>query len=354
MEGVAQIMQTFSDPIKHCSSVIGRSLFEWYCSYEDYCCINGIYKMPLPKQWRNANVQIRQELANREYPGLTATDRQSRLLDDLWPQLRAMSPKFNDILMSISVMQKLEGRLRFEAATRLEFKLQQLIKEVTDLMNSSDIKEILRPAPTVPVISTSPTSLPPPYVPYICQYPPAGYFRTVLYGILAYMRCLLLPPLLFEMDQWIITIRVEERDPFVDSIEVCRTYAGLEHAFGSNPISLFSCWSALILVATTCPPDLREWTWSKLIRFENLGQPRLEAVKKHIATLWQTPEILEHSSETGFHQREKRVIDIDDNSTLIPMIENVDLHADSGLDGDGDEMESLMYLRGLFWNHDES
>jgi len=298
MEGAARIMQAYSDPIKHSSSAIGRSLFEWYCAYEDYCCIIAAYKLRLPKQWRSANVEIRQGLANREYAGLTPTDRQSRLLDDLWPQLRAMGPRFNDIQQSVVLMPKLEGRLRFELATRVELELRQLIKEVIDFMNSSQVQEILQSAPTVPVISTGPTCLPPPLVPYICQYPPAGYFRIVLYGIIAHMRCILLQPLLSEMDKWIIIERTGEQDPFLDSIEVCRTYAGLELVFGSDPISLFPCWSALILAAMTCPPDLREWTWSRLIHFKNLGHTRLEIVKMTIATLWQTPEILESSSET--------------------------------------------------------
>ena len=304
--------------------------------------------MPLPRPWRNTNVQIRQELAHRDYPGLTSTDHQSRLLDDLWPQLRAINPKLNDIQEMVSVMQTLEGRPRFEIATRLEMELRQLIKDFTDFMNSSHVVEVLRPAPTVPVISTHATCLPPPFVPYICQYPPAGYFRIVLYGILAYMRCVLLPSLLSEMDQWIIITRMEEQDPFVDSIEVCRTYAGMEFLFGSNPISLFPCWSALILAAMTCPPNLRKWTWSKLIHFENLGHSRLEAVKKHIATLWQTPEILEHSSETEFHPHERRMIDVDDDNDIAAIIEQVDLHADSDSADDDDGMESLTHLRGLF------
>ena len=354
MEGTARIMQTFSDPIKHCSSAIGRSLLEWYLAYEDYCCINAVYKIPLPQQWRYVNVQIRQKLAKKEYPGLTGTDRQSRLLDDLWPQLRAMAPRFNDVQESVVVMQKLEGISRFQLATRVELELRQIIKGVTDFMNSSQVEEIFQPAPTVPVISTPPTCLPPPYVPYICQYPPAGYFRIVVYGILAYMRCILLPPLLSEMDQWIIIERTGEHDPFADSIEVCRTYAGMELVFGTNPLTLFPCWSALILAAMTCPPELRKWTWSRLIHFENLGHTRLEAVKTHIATLWQTPEILEHSSETELHPYEKRIIDVEDDNNVAAIIENVDLHADSD-SGDVDEgMESLMHLRGLIWNHDES
>ena len=167
------------------------------------------------------------------------------------------------------------------------------------------------------------------------------------------MRCLLLPPLLSEIDQWIVITRMEEQDPFVESIEVCRTYAGLEHVFGSDPISLFPCWSALILAAMTCPPDFRKWTWSRLIRFENLGHSRLEAVKKDIATLWQTPEILESNSETGLPSYEKRIIDVEDDNNVATIIENVDLHADSDLADDDDGMESLMHLRGLFWNRDE-
>src|SRR5437762_12656048 len=124
-------MQTFSDPIQHCSSVVGRSLFEWYCTFEDYCCISAAYKLPLPRIWRNTDVQIRHDLANKEYPGLISTDRQSRLLDDLWPQLRVMNPKLNDIQQSTILMQKLEGRSGFEVAIRLDLELRQVIKDVT-------------------------------------------------------------------------------------------------------------------------------------------------------------------------------------------------------------------------------
>ena len=73
-----------------------------------------------------------------------------------------------------------------------------------------------------------------------------------------------------------------------------------------------------------------------------------------IATLWQTPEILEHSSETELHLHEKRLVDVEDDKDVAAIIENVDLHADSDSADVDEGMESLMHLRGLFWTHIES
>ena len=178
-------MQTFSDPIQHCSSVIGRSLLEWYCTYEDYCCLSAAYKLPLPRIWRNTNVQIRQELARTDYRDLTSTDHQSRLLDDLWPQFWAITPKLDDIQETIILLKTMQGAPRFDIATRVEMELRQVIMEFTDFMNSSHVVEVLRPASTVPVVSTDSTCPLPLFIPYICQFPTAGYLRIVLHATLA-------------------------------------------------------------------------------------------------------------------------------------------------------------------------
>ena len=145
-------------------------------------------------------LQIRQELARADYHDLTSTDHQSRLLDDLWPQFWAINPKLDDVQETIILLKTLEGEPRFHVATRVEMELRQVIKEFTDFINSSHVVEVLRPASTVPVVSTHTTCPLPPFIPYICQFAPAGYLRIVLHATLAYMRYVLHPFILSEIE----------------------------------------------------------------------------------------------------------------------------------------------------------
>src|SRR5947207_8178593 len=112
-------------------------------------------------------------------------------------------------------------------------------------MNSSHVEEVLRHAPTVPLISTHPTCHLPPLVPYICQYPPAGYLRTVLYGILAYMQCVLHPSILSEIDESPIIMGVEEQHPNVNSIEICITVAGMRYDLDTKLVEVLSCCESI-------------------------------------------------------------------------------------------------------------
>ena len=71
-----------SDPVRLCSTIVGRFLLGWYCSCEDYCCLRSAYGMLLPSEWRQENIRIRQKLAITEYPRLSPKDRKPRLLED--------------------------------------------------------------------------------------------------------------------------------------------------------------------------------------------------------------------------------------------------------------------------------
>ena len=76
-------MLKFSDPVRHCSTVVGRFLLEWYCSCEDYCCMRSAYGMLLSSEWRQENVRIRRKLAIAEYSRLAQKDHKPRLLERL-------------------------------------------------------------------------------------------------------------------------------------------------------------------------------------------------------------------------------------------------------------------------------
>jgi hypothetical protein len=347
-------MQTFSDPVYHCSSSIGRSLLDWYRVYEDYCCLVAAYNRPLPPTWLNANVQIRQQLAHIEYPRLASIYRQSRLLDDLWPQYWAISNGFTDIQQMIISLETLKGEPRFRVITHIQTGLGRIIKELTGFINSPHVVEVFRPSSTVPILSTNP---PPPFVPYVCQFPPAGYLRTVLHASLVFVRYVIYPAFLSKIDHSPVIVGIEEPEPDFHCVEICRSFAGMEYTFANNPVLLFPCWPAMVLAATKCPPYLRGWVWSKLIHFENLGDIRVETVKKNIAISWDTPELLDgsYSWETGSHPNPEPIVDVDDDDDdgIISADEQIKLKADPGLMYDDDGLESLTHLRALFWNLDE-
>ena len=85
MEGAALIMLRFSSPTKQFSTHLGRSLFEWYCGFEDHFCVLAAYESRVPPQWRYRNIKIRALLAESEYKQfVTADKRVPRMLDDVW------------------------------------------------------------------------------------------------------------------------------------------------------------------------------------------------------------------------------------------------------------------------------
>ena len=77
------------------------------------------------------------------------------------------------------------------------------------------------------------------------------------------------------------------------SDEICKAFAGIEDDLQRNdPDALIPLFSILMMAATTCSPELRGWLWYKLRHFEHLGYLTFEAIKRHLAALWNIPEIV--------------------------------------------------------------
>ena len=147
LKGAAWIMIKFSDPVRHCSTAIGRFLLEWYCSFEGYCCMRAEYGMLLPSQWRQENMRIRQKLAIEEYAFLPTIQRKPRLLEDLWSQLWSLTPHLIDILATISQLKTMKRGRRRDMGVYLQSKLQRFYRDFTDFINSSSVIEVLQPLP---------------------------------------------------------------------------------------------------------------------------------------------------------------------------------------------------------------
>jgi hypothetical protein len=349
-------MQRFSNPVQHCSTPIGRSLLEWYCSVEDYCCFLAAYKALLPAEWRRENVRIRQVLAHEEYPRLPPDEHRPRLLDDLWAQFWALLPALGSVLATIPLLKNLEERERIEVAVLLFGELRQFQRDFVGFLQSPHVLEILQPAPSSPLsFDHNHDHCCPPLavVPDLFQYPPAGIFQLVLQCIQTYTRAILYPTLRAALGFNHVIMELEDEDAAFFSVELCRTFAGVECQNADNPEVIFQCFSPLIISALTCPPSLRKWLWCKLAHAENLGL-RFDGIKGKLSVLWDMPDILTGGfcSPQGNspHQQGRSFRGIDIGFNMDTGKINV---SDESGSGDG-SLRSLMQLRGLFGLQNES
>ena len=273
------------------------------------------------------------------------------MLDDLWAQFRALLPPVSDLQAAVLSVRTLEGLARSELASRLEEALKQIIADIIGFLASRHVVEVFAPAPPTHYLWTHSTCCPsPPFSPYICRLPTAGYLRLVLHGLLAYLQSVLHPFLLAELGTVTQKTGVIGRDGEFHSTELCRSFAGIEQALVIIEGSLYSCFSAMVSAALTCPPNLRKWVWCKLLHFESLGQFHLEPIKRNLAITWNMPEILSKQfrwkveSPCDGRIREVNEIDISVN------IDKLSLQGGSppSDEAEDDGLESLTRLRGLF------
>jgi len=276
--------------------MLGRSLLEWYCNFEVYCCLLFAREQLLPRIWRYENVRERQRLADLDYYRLAPNERKPRILDDLGPQLSALNPQLIDIFVGIPLLKALDGSRRSNLLARLNRQLRQFDKELQEFMNSPLVKEVLREAePPFTFRSHHTGCCPPlPFVPYISQFPPAGYLRLEIFSIRTYLRAIVYPLLRAEGASGSGVSEFESTDKAAASAsayEQCRSFAGIEAAFGDNQDNLFTCLSPLPMAGMSCAPEIRMWLWYKLAHFEDLCQFSLDPIKKHLAVWWDMPSL---------------------------------------------------------------
>jgi len=300
--------------------MLGRSLLEWYWNFEDYTCLLFARKHLLPRIWRYENVRERQRLAESEYHRLAPNERKGRILDDLWPQLSALYPQLVDVFVGIPAFKALHGSQRSQAVARLSQQIRQFDQELQEFMYSPLVEEVLEEA-GYPVTFDSHHSecCPPvPFIPYIFQFPPAGFLRLLLYSVQTYLHSIVYPLLRAETGQSLATSELLERDQEMAAAaayEQCRSFAGLEAAFGFNQDLLFPCLSPLPIAGKSCAPEIRMWLWYKLAHFEELGHFSLEPITKVLSVWWDMPNLAEEGFgpwKVGPPAQQVRVLSVED------------------------------------------
>jgi hypothetical protein len=203
-------------------------------------------------------------------------------------------PPVADILSMIPSISALHGQDRSKALALVKEQLLQFRHYLDRFIHSSRVSEVLQ-VPETQVESTS-ASLhseccpPPPFQSYVLQFPAAGHLRLNFLALRIYVRTILYPPLQ-EAGLSIPEIEMEGETDAIYAHEICRTFAGLEAAFGENPDALLPCSSALIIAGFICPPQLRRWLWHKLIHFEQMGKSFLGPVKQNLSVVWGMPNL---------------------------------------------------------------
>src|SRR5208282_2119182 len=107
-----------------------------------------------------------------------------------------------------------------------------------------------------------------------------------------WIRFCLYPSLRAELEFEQEVMSLEDQDVTFYSLELCRTFAGIEHQFDHNTAVMFPCFVPMVLAAVSCPPNVRPWILSKLRHFEEQGQICNNSIKKNLSVLWNIPEIV--------------------------------------------------------------
>jgi len=344
-------MQKFSNPISYCSTAIGRSLLGWYCTMENYICFLSAYKAVLPAEWRKANIRIRQQLAHEDYPQLAPSDRKPRLLDDLWPQYSAILLELADVVATLPELKKLDGQKRVKTAALVEAKMRQFTKDFKGFVKSPHVVEITQSISPHDILSLSKhtTCCPsPPFTPIICHFPPAATFLLSLHISECYIRSAVYPALRHYIREPIMEFEGDDASHY--SVEICRTYAGMEYSFEDTNDVCFPCFPGMSLAAMTCPPNLRMWIWCKLSHFEEIGQICFNPVKHHLAALWNMPEIVTDGFSPlhgNLSHKELRIF-TDEDAEISSGMENVNLTEASKVGLVDDDLEAVTQVRGFF------
>jgi hypothetical protein len=206
----------------------------------------------------------------------------------------ALIPRLSNVLGGIPPLQEMQDPERANAAARLEGELRLFDDEVKDLLNSPQVLEALEEAPIPgPFIPQHAGCCPdPPFTPHMLKYPPAGFFRMTVLAVQGYTRTIMWPPLRDAMGprregEWFDEVDVHET-----SVQICRSFAGLEYSLGYNPDNLVPCFSPLVLATVNCPPTARLWLWCKLSHLEKLGHLTFDPVKRNLAAMWEMPDLV--------------------------------------------------------------
>ena len=237
------------------------ALFQWYCESEDYCCLTQPCTSRLPAQWRTENIKPRHDVVHRDSRHLTGSDCLLQLLHDLYARFLNLMPKFIDLRAGVMALEGLTGVKQLELARQLNTCLLEFEHDV-----NSQLHEVLKQRSIIRTDLFQHSDNP--FPPYLFELVPIGYLYIHLHYILACLADVVRPAIRsfyhgndVEADKGLASSH---------SIEIWRTFAGMDLVFVEHPDALLPCLTLITVAAMTCPRNIRVWVWHKLGHFEKL------------------------------------------------------------------------------------
>lgn len=281
-------MKHFSCPVDLSSTSRGRSLLEWFCGAEGFCCYMAAYKPLLPLEWRSANVTIRRQMAMLESQIVSPTERKSRLLADLWAEYWVFVHQLIEILSRIpkdrnqrgyqTTRDELLRTLKTFNSGFLDFFETPEVKEVLEIMEIQDdaynsyLSSHGKCCPDVRPI------------PLLHRFPLAGFFRLLSVVLRVFVKSIVYPSLHADDD-------FDDVETGIYAVECCRTYAGIEYQMDAVART-FPCFSPILLAALAVPNcgHLRGWLMSKFTHFGEEGQLYAHKTQEKLCKVWDMPQ----------------------------------------------------------------
>jgi len=359
MEGAALIMLRYSSPVQQCSTALGRSLFEWYCGFEDLFCVLAAYESRLPPEWRDQDFRIRALIAEVEYKLLPQGEpekRIPRMLDDVWGHMYAIGPQLRKVVAGGMELKTLEkGRVR-QRARELDALAREVDSRMTGFMKSPLVEEVLTTVPFQQEYYFNLHEQCCPYFPLepiLFRFPPAGVFLIAALCLQAYLRLILHPSILAELDptRGDTVAPMEGKSAEEMALIICRTFAGLESTLVAEfPEIIIPCQASMMIAGMACPPYLRLWVFCKLLHLDRVGQPLSDVVRRNLAQQWNMPELETlYTHQVIPRSRLERRAAAAEITELAEVLDKVEL-AEEGESSSGDDMEdkNLTEQRGIF------
>jgi hypothetical protein len=215
---------------------------------------------------------------------MSKDERKQRLLEEIWPEMSVLTREIPSILAERKRLDRLDEEEQSRHLLVLQDRSMQLSQSVSDLMNSPRVLELLEPAKTINVSMRHANCCPPPpFPPCYVDFPFAGYLRMMFLSLFHCLHVLInpllgLPP-------------ASQDDVAYFAYELCRTFAGIENDFANTPAAYIPAFSSLVIARVSCPSNVRRWLWYKLVHFEEISQYIARPLKKHLAVIWDKPEL---------------------------------------------------------------
>ena len=296
MKGAALILQMRTNATQFCSTVLGRTLLKWYNLIEDECCLLLSCPGALPRTWRKEDLRTRRLISASDYSQVPKDQLPSRILDDVMQATLAIMPTMADALSTIPQLNGSVGKKRAKIICYLESKLINIIDYVTSLTTSQSVMQLIQTIEVGFPWTTKHSACCPqlPFPPFRFLYPPAAMVFIFLYAIRNYATVVLYPPIKANGVQF---ERLELECTFNEyyAHEMCRGFAAIEDEFWDDPSCLLSTFRPMSVAGFSCPKELRNWYWHKLVHFERLGPMYVEPVRRYLAVLWGMPELITQS-----------------------------------------------------------